>query len=358
MTPAVPTTAPTTTAPSKSATKLSAAAGPEAIPADTRAALTALYAPIRDELSAVDDRLRSELQSRYPFIDELVKHAFRLGGKRLRPALLLLSAKSVGQVRDEHITLGAVIEMIHTATLVHDDVLDEAKLRRHVDTVNARWDNEASVLLGDYLFSHAFYLAATTGSTLACQIIGRATNITCEGELRQVRAGGDLQLAETEYLGIIEAKTAELCACACELGAHYAGGDDAAAAALAAYGRNLGIAFQIADDLLDLVGEENAVGKSLGTDLEKRKATLPVIHLLANATAGDRATIEAILTRPDNHRVADMLPWLERYRSFAYARGKARDFAAAAVASLQELPASVERDVLAQMAGFVVSRDR
>lgn len=352
------TPAASTTAPSKTAPKLAVDAAHDAIPADTRAALAALYAPIRDELAAVDDRLRSELTSRYPFVDDLVKHAFRLGGKRLRPALLLLSAKAVGQVRPEHITLGAVIEMIHTATLVHDDVLDEAQLRRHVDTVNARWDNEASVLLGDFLFSHSFYLAATTGSTLACQIIGRATNITCEGELRQVHAGGNLQLAEAEYFGIIEAKTAELCACACELGARYAGANDAAAAALAAYGRNLGVAFQIADDLLDLVGEENAVGKSLGTDLEKRKATLPVIHLLATATADDRATIEAILTRPDNHRVADLLPWLVRYGSLDYARQTAQRFAENAVKELAKISPTRERDVLVAMARFVVSRDR
>jgi octaprenyl-diphosphate synthase len=343
-----------TTAPTHGTPK---AAG-SAIPADTRAALAAFYAPIRDELAAVDERLRSELSSRFPFVDELVKHAFRLGGKRLRPALLLLAAKAVGHVTEEHVTLGAVVEMIHTATLVHDDVLDEAQIRRHVDTINARWDNEASVLLGDYLFSHAFYLAATTHSTLACQIIGRATNITCEGELRQVHAGGNLNLAESDYLGIIEAKTAELCACSCELGARYAGADERTAAALASYGRNLGIAFQIADDLLDLTGEESAVGKSLGTDLEKRKATLPVIHLLATATVDDCNTIEAILTRPDNHRIADLLPWLVRYGSLSYARDRAHQFADAAIAELQALPASPERDVLAQMARFVVSRDR
>lgn len=325
---------------------------------DARAALAALYAPIREPLAAVDDRLRSELQSRFAFVDELVKHAFRLGGKRLRPALLLLSAKAAGRVADEHITLGAVVEMIHTATLIHDDVLDEAELRRHVDTVNARWDNEASVLVGDYLFSHAFYLAATTGSTRACQIIGRATNITCEGELRQVHSGGDLQLAEEDYLGIIEAKTAELCACSCQLGAVYAGASEAVADALSAYGRNLGIAFQIADDLLDLVGEENAVGKSLGTDLEKRKATLPVIHLLASAASDDRAAVLTILNRPDNHRVADLLPWLARYGSLDYARDMAQRYAEAAVAQLQTLAPSVERDVLGRMARFVVERDR
>lgn len=342
------------------ATKTRTAAAPVAgdVPADTRAALAALYAPIREQLAAVDDRLRSELRSRFPFVDQLVKHAFRLGGKRLRPALLLLCAKACGRVTPEHITLGAVVEMIHTATLVHDDVLDEAQLRRHVDTINARWDNEASVLVGDYLFTHAFYLASTTESTLACRIIGRATNITCEGELRQVHSGGDLELTEADYLGIVEGKTAELCACSCELGARYAGASEEVANALAAYGRNLGIAFQIADDLLDLVGEENAVGKSLGTDMEKRKATLPVIHLLANASSDDRATIVSILTRPENHRAADLLPWLARYQSLDYARQKASESAEAAIAELQQLPASLEREVLAQMARFVVSRDR
>ena len=185
----------------------------------TRKPLAAIYAPIQTEMAQVEALLKAELHNPHPFVDQLAKHAFRLAGKRLRPALLLLTAKATGAVNEHHIKLAAVVEMIHAATLVHDDILDEATVRRHRETVNTRFGNEASVLLGDYLFTHAFYLASTTGSTLACHTIGRATNITCEGELRQVHAAGRLDLPESEYLAIIEAKTAELCACSCELGA-------------------------------------------------------------------------------------------------------------------------------------------
>ena len=185
--------------------------------------------------------------------------------------------------------------MIHTATLVHDDVLDEAAIRRHEDTVNARWNNETSVLLGDFLFTHAFYLASTLESTYACRTIGRATNIVCDGELRQTITSGDVNLSEDDYLAIVEAKTAELCACSCELGAHYAGGDEETVARMAAFGRNLGIAFQIADDLLDLEGNESATGKSLGTDLAKRKMTLPLIHARESLDPRERKLFLAAL---------------------------------------------------------------
>ncbi|HEV3021649.1 MAG TPA: polyprenyl synthetase family protein, partial [Pirellulales bacterium] len=203
----------------------------------------------------------------------LVQHGFRLGGKRLRPALVLLAAKAVGEITHEHLVLAAVVEMIHTATLVHDDVLDDAAMRRHLDTVNVRWGNQTSVLLGDYLFTHAFHLASTLDTTFACRTIGRATNRVCEGELRQIDTQGRLSLTEAEYLDIIAAKTGELCACACRLGAHYAGAGTALEDRLAHYGRDLGIAFQIVDDLLDLEGDESTIGKSLGTDLDQCKST-------------------------------------------------------------------------------------
>ena len=171
--------------------------------------------------------LQNELHSEHPRSYAVIRHGLGLGGKRLRPALLLLAGQAVGRLVDEHIVLAAVVEMIHTATLVHDDVLDEAAVRRHVDTVNARWNNETSVLLGDFLFTHAFYLSSTLDSTYACRTIGRSTNIVCDGELRQTLSSGDVNLSEEDYLAIVEAKTAELCACCCELGAHYAGGDAA-----------------------------------------------------------------------------------------------------------------------------------
>src|SRR6184192_4156948 len=189
--------------------------------------LQMLYAPVAPELAEVEAVLKAELRSDYPFVDELVRYGCLLGGKRLRPALLLLSAKAVGgKITREHITLAAVVEMIHTATLVHDDVLDEAQLRRHLATVNARWDNESSVLLGDFLFTHAFYLASTLDSVIACRLIGRATNIVCEGELRQKGSRGNFSLSEAEYLEIVESKTAELTAVSCRLGAMFGGADE------------------------------------------------------------------------------------------------------------------------------------
>ena len=171
------------------------------LPSDTRSQLGELFAPIEDDLAEVDRRLQHELRHSEAFIDELAQHSFRIGGKRLRPALLLLSAQAVSEVNDTHHTLAAVVEMIHTATLVHDDVLDEATLRRHEETVNARWNNRVSVLLGDYLFTHAFYLASTLDTTFGCRTIGRATNVVCEGELLQNAASGNFLLSRDEYLG-------------------------------------------------------------------------------------------------------------------------------------------------------------
>ena len=181
-------------------------------------AVRALYEPIKDHLEAAEDVLRQELKNDSPFVNELLQYGGQLGGKRLRPALLLLTATATGSVTPDHYVLAAVVEMIHTATLVHDDVLDEADMRRHLATVNSRWNNETSVLLGDYLFTHAFYLASTLESTYACRRIGRSTNIVCEGELRQVGNRGNHALREDEYFDIINGKTAELCACACHLG--------------------------------------------------------------------------------------------------------------------------------------------
>src|SRR5688500_2110466 len=215
--------------------------------ADARLALVRLFAPIAADLAAVDARLKKELRHSDPFIDDLAQHSFRIGGKRLRPALLLLTAQAVGRITPEHHLLAAVVEMVHTATLIHDDVLDDAEIRRHLDTVNARWNNQTSVLLGDYLFTHAFYLASTLDTTFGCRAIGEATNTVCEGELRQTASSGNFWLSRDEYLAIIEAKTAELCACCCRLGAHYAGGGARTVEALASYGRKLGMAFQIVD---------------------------------------------------------------------------------------------------------------
>jgi octaprenyl-diphosphate synthase len=315
-----------------------------------------LYAPIATDLAAAEALLRAELTSDDPFVDQLVKHAYRLGGKRLRPALLLLSAKATGKTTRDHVVLAAVVEMIHTATLVHDDVLDEACLRRHRETINARNDNEASVLVGDFLFTHAFYLASSLETTFACQTIGQATNTVCAGELRQINSRGNFALSEADYLAIIEAKTAELCACCCRLGAHYAGASAQSEEALVRFGRHLGIAFQIADDMLDLVGDERSMGKSLGTDLEKQKPTLPLIRLLAESSAAQRAEIIELLTSKNRADAQQINVWLDRSDALHYARDKARHYAALAAADARRLAPSPARDVLIALGELVVSR--
>ena len=321
-------------------------------------ALKTLYAPVREELDQVEEVLRKELRSDYPFVDRLARHGFRLGGKRLRPALVLLSAKACGNLKHEHVVLAAAVEMIHTATLVHDDVLDEAVLRRHLDTVNARWDNEASILLGDYLFSRAVCMSAALDDPFACRAIGEAAQTMCEGELRQVDTRGNYDLSEEDYLDIISNKTAALIACCCRLGAHYADADAEAVETMTRFGQNLGIAFQIADDLLDVLGDEKTAGKSLGTDVVKQKPTLPLIRLLNKADEKDRAELIDRLSGEGNHRTELLQSWFDRTDALAYARDKAVSFTQMAVDELDSLPPTPVRDVIKGLTRFVVNREQ
>ncbi len=327
------------------------------VDASVRRTLARLLGPVAGELAAVDERLQQELRHPDPFIDELARHSFRLGGKRLRPALVLLSAQAVGEINADHRTLATIVEMVHTATLIHDDVLDDAQVRRHRDTVNARWNNQTSVLLGDYLFSHAFTLAAALETNYACRVLGDATAKMCAGELRQTAASGEFWLSRDDYLSIVEAKTAELCACSCLVGAHYAGGDATVAHALSEYGRQLGIAFQIADDFLDLEGDEAVTGKSLGTDLANRKMTLPLILLRYGANKADAARLQALFEESDAADAALVIDWLEETGALDQARRAAKDYAAQAAAQLAPLPDSPAKQTLLDIARFVVARD-
>jgi octaprenyl-diphosphate synthase len=316
----------------------------------------ALFQPIANDLACVDEVLRDELKSRYQFVNGLVEHVAGFQGKRLRPALLLLVARAAGSVRHEHFVLAAVVEMIHTATLVHDDVLDQALVRRHRATVNAEWGTETSVLLGDYLFTHAFHLASSLESSLACRLIGRATNIVCEGELHQIHCRGHFELSEEEYFEIIQGKTAELCAVSCQLGAHFAGASPALERAMDRYGRNLGMAFQIADDLLDLLGEERATGKSLGTDVEQQKLTLPLIWVMRHGSRDTVRCVRAILSSGVNHKIEQLRPILQQTEAFAYTRGQAERFAAAALHELEDIADSPAVRTLAHLTHFVTQR--
>ena len=327
-------------------------------PALKKSNVLLLFDLIAEDLARVEEILRSELQSDTPVVDQLLRHGHFMGGKRLRPALLLLAAKASGEIKEEHLLLAAVVEMIHTATLIHDDVLDEADTRRHQPTVNSRWDNSASVLLGDYLFTHAFYLASTVGSTLACRTIGRATNLVCEGELRQICSRGNYLLGEEEYFRIIEGKTAELCACSCELGAIYADADRTTVRRLSRYGRTLGMAFQIADDLLDVLGDETDAGKSLGTDLQQRKATLPLIHLMQQADPQTREQAINLLEQCENqsHVRAELSQLYARFDCINYTRTVAHRYAQMAREQLDELPDSKTVELLRSLTEFVVTR--
>lgn len=308
------------------------------------------------ELREVEGTFLAEIESRHPFVREVLGHLTSYRGKRLRPTLMLLSALACGGIESAHLVLAAVVEMIHTATLVHDDVLDEATTRRHVATVNSRWSNETSVLLGDYLFTHAFHLTSSLGDAAACRMIGRATNLVCEGEMAQNAESGNLALSEDQYLEIIEAKTAELCAASCFLGAHYAGASRATCTALDGYGRALGIAFQIADDLLDVVGSERQTGKSLGTDLQGQKLTLPIIHLLSQASPDEVERLRELLAHPDRRTRATLHPLLESRGALRYARARADEFTLAARQHLAGLPDSAAKQLLEDMAEFATER--
>lgn len=329
------------------------ASAPRTAAAKLSAPLSAL---IGQDLEAVERVFHGTLASARPHLSRLIHHLEHYRGKRLRPTLLLLAARACGEVTRAHHVLGAVVEMIHTATLVHDDVLDEAGVRRHAATVNAGWGNKTSILLGDYLFTHAFHLTSTLGDANACKQIGEATNRVCEGELRQTFEIGNLALGEDDYFAIIDGKTAALTSCCCRLGAVYAGADADVIERLANYGRLLGIAFQVADDLLDLVGAENAVGKTLGTDLAQQKMTLPLIHMLDRVPSAEAVRLRQILLAPGNHKLQTLRPALEETGAIVYARRRAEDCARRAAAEVEGLAESPYRDALIELSHWTVAR--
>ena len=319
--------------------------------------LAALYAPIAAELVESERIFAEELGSRHHFVQQLVDHCADFKGKRLRPALVLLVGKAAGHLTEAHPVLAAVVEMIHTATLVHDDILDESTIRRHAATVNAEWGTESAVLMGDYLFTHAFHLAASLDTTWACRCIGRATNLVCEGEMQQIYHRGNLDLDEDAYFAIIRGKTAELIAVSCELGAHYAGASESVVRALEDYGRDLGVAFQIADDVLDLMGEERATGKSLGTDLEKQKLTLPIIRALAVANPDDSRTLLHLLAEASHENRREVRRLIGQTDALRHAWTHAERFTRRALARLEVLPDSPAKSVLAALTAQVIRRE-
>ncbi|MFM2293770.1 MAG: hypothetical protein RLZZ350_183 [Verrucomicrobiota bacterium] len=251
--------------------------------------------PAEPFLAAVAARLRQQISAFDPGVEGYAEYALVGQGKQLRPLLVALSANATGKLNDDHTTVAVIIEMVHLATLVHDDVMDEAELRRGRRTLAANWGNELAVLLGDCLFAHALKLSASFPTPEICRAVASATNTVCAGEILQTKARGDFNLAEAAYLKMLEMKTAELFALACDLGGLLAGGTTAQRAALREFGHALGTAYQLYDDCVDIFGCESRAGKSLGTDLAKGKLTLPVLLLREKVSAADRAPLEKMI---------------------------------------------------------------
>ena len=305
-------------------------------------------------LAEVGKAFERQLASDLPPVNTLCRHVERYRGKMLRPTMVFLCGQAFGPVGERHVIVAATCEMIHMATLVHDDVLDEAEVRRKGHTVNHLRGNEVAVMLGDYLISNAFHLCSRAGDPVLNLRLGEVTNTLCEGELVQLSHREDLSLDERTYFEIVRRKTAVLIGACCELGAQLSGAPADAVAALRRFGEGIGVAFQIQDDLLDLEGRQDVVGKSLGRDLEKGKLTLPVIIHLAQASGEVRErTIEAIRARDG----AALLAELTASGSLAAARSRAVELVAAARTELRHVPAGLSRDALDAAAMAIVHRD-
>jgi len=319
---------------------------------------TDIFEPVSTELAQVEDTLRDALLSSAPEVSGVIERVSGHQGKRLRPALVLLSGQVCGPLTPQHVDLAATVELIHLASLVHDDVVDQADLRRRQQSVRSEWGNEIAVLLGDYAFSKAFSLLASLDSQGATAVLSNATSKMAEGELRQSFRRFDSSLTESEYLQIIDAKTAELFAASCRLGAMASGADRHLSGRMADYGRKLGVAFQIVDDVLDLTGDDAVVGKTLYTDLENGRLTLPLIHAMAQAPEGSSDQLRDLFFPSDGTpQKAAIAEVMAERDALSYSREVATRYCHEAKALLRSLPRTASRKSLMALADFVVERD-
>lgn len=314
--------------------------------------------PIRDCLPKIEQLLRASMRSHDPYADALIGYGWTLGGKRLRPALALLTAQATGKINDDTLRIATVVELVHTATLVHDDVLDGASMRRNMPTVHTQWDTNCSILLGDFLFTEAYYQASLCDSPIPSRWIGAAAKQTCEGEIRQRGTIDHWTVNIETYLDILRAKTAELCAVSTALGAWSGGAATEVVEAAERFGRNLGLAFQIYDDWLDLWGNDQQVGKSLGTDLATGKPTLPILHLLHEQPVETRQKLLAILHGEAGQRMEHIRPWLDRSDASAYTLDCAKKFVRQALVELQQFQSSPATESLRQLAQYSIQRSK
>jgi octaprenyl-diphosphate synthase len=324
-------------------TDISGGLSPSGVPA---------FRVINDELGRVRELINEQLLCRHDEIGvgRLVERLNSCGGKMIRPGLVLLAGGAVGKITDKHIRIAAIMEMIHNATLLHDDVIDEGQSRRGRATVNSLWGNESAVLLGDFLLSKVFKMCAGLEPKVV-KIIAAATARTCEGELRQIAQRENWQLNETEYIDIITEKSAALLSSCCHLGGLLAGAGEVEVQLLSDFGLNFGIAFQITDDLLDIIGDEVKTGKTLGSDVDKSKLTLAVIHLLGVVDEkGKNAVINSLCDK------SGLVEMLRSYGSVEYSYSKAQEFVAKAIAPLASLRESEAKEALIETARFIGRR--
>lgn len=311
---------------------------------------------VAGDMQHVDDTIRNRLKSEVVLVNQLSGYIIGSGGKRLRPQLVLLAAGASGYTGQHHITVAAIIEFIHTATLLHDDVVDASDLRRGRDTANAVWGNEAAVLVGDFLYSRSFEMMVDVQSLRVMDILARTTNRIAEGEVMQLLNVNDPELTEERYIEVIEAKTARLFQAATQLGAVLADQSDEVRMALAEYGNKLGTAFQIVDDVLDYRSDSESMGKNVGDDLAEGKTTLPLIYAMRDGSAQQRDLIAKAILDDGLDALPDVLGAIENTQSLEKCLLTANSYATQASDALSVLPDSEYREALTAIASYSVKR--
>jgi octaprenyl-diphosphate synthase len=313
--------------------------------------------PIAADMDAVNAVIRRQLHSDVPLVNQIAEYIISAGGKRIRPVLILLVANAFGYRGTYHHDLAAVVEFIHTATLLHDDVVDESSLRRGRKTANAMFGNAASVLVGDFVYSRAFQMMVNVGSMRVMQILADATNVIAEGEVLQLLNMHDPDVTEERYLQVIRSKTAKLFEAAAQLGALIAGASEDQIDAAAEYGRSLGTAFQLIDDVLDYSGNATDIGKNVGDDLREGKPTLPLIYLMQSGTEEQRQLVRACIEHGDAERFDDILAAITNSGALDYTKREAEKAAQRAADAAAALPNSYFKDSLLQLCAFAVDRN-
>lgn len=323
-------------------------------------ALSQIFEPIRADLEQVDEEFARHVQSQVELIPKIGKYIQTSGGKRIRPAVLLMASRLSGYQGDRAVLYAAVVEFIHTATLVHDDIIDDSELRRGRLAVHSRWGNDITVLLGDYLYIKSMAMALMHDTLELVRVLCDVTLRMIEGELYQLTKNGDAGITEDEHLEIIRRKTAYLFGGCAQIGGMLGTITREQEEALRDYGFNLGVAFQLVDDLLDFTGDAKALGKPIGADLREGKMTLPLIHLLSQGHVRGEAIVREIMTGRDasEEQWSELLGILREHRSIDYAERRAVEYAERAKKTLYTFPPSAERDALLALPDYVLQRDR